>query len=318
MGQFDVFNGDADGICALHQWRLKHPQKATLVTGVKRDIRLLDRVIAGIGDNVAVFDISLDSNRSEVVRLLEAGAKIRYFDHHFAGESIDHPDFQSSIDPSPEQCTSLLVDAALGGQFRAWAVVAAFGDNLHHIAREAVADTGLNEREIELLARLGELLNYNAYGDSVADLHFPPDVLYELLSSYSDPLDFIRSAPTFAELQAGFQQDIANVSSIQPCASSRSAEAWLLPDNPWARRVVGVFANRVAVANPDRAHAILVPNSSGTLTVSVRAPKSRPTGADEFCRRFPSGGGRKAAAGINHLPLSMVKVFLHQFSEFFY
>jgi hypothetical protein len=28
--QFDVFNGDADGICALHQLRLEHPAQAML------------------------------------------------------------------------------------------------------------------------------------------------------------------------------------------------------------------------------------------------------------------------------------------------
>ena len=317
MTQFDVFNGDADGICALHQWRMNYPKNTTLVTGVKRDTRLLDRVVAGKGDNITVFDISLDSNRSDVDRLLAAGATLRYFDHHFAGEPIVHPNFQASIDTAPDQCTSLLVDAALGGRFRAWAIVAAFGDNLHHIARQSVAGLGLGSGEIELLAELGELLNYNAYGDNVADLHFPPDVLYGSLTPYSNPLDFIRNAPAFPELRAGFQQDIANALSVLPCLSSNSAAAWLLPDNPWARRVVGVFANRVALASPDRAHAILVPNSSGTLTVSVRAPKSRPTGADVFCRGFPSGGGRMAAAGVNHLPCSMVEVFLMRFSKFF-
>ena len=32
----DVFNGDADGICALIQLRLVSPMAAHLVTGVKR------------------------------------------------------------------------------------------------------------------------------------------------------------------------------------------------------------------------------------------------------------------------------------------
>lgn len=41
---YDIFNGDADGICALHQLRLAEPREATLVTGVKRDIRLLEQV----------------------------------------------------------------------------------------------------------------------------------------------------------------------------------------------------------------------------------------------------------------------------------
>ena len=44
MADFDVFNGDADGLCALHQLRLLEPREATLVTGPKRDIALLQRV----------------------------------------------------------------------------------------------------------------------------------------------------------------------------------------------------------------------------------------------------------------------------------
>jgi len=60
---FDVFNGDADGICALHQLRLRHPVDAQLVTGVKRDVRLLRRVKAQSGDSVTVLDASLDANR---------------------------------------------------------------------------------------------------------------------------------------------------------------------------------------------------------------------------------------------------------------
>ena len=33
MKFYDVFNGDADGLCALHQLRLAEPRDAVLVTG---------------------------------------------------------------------------------------------------------------------------------------------------------------------------------------------------------------------------------------------------------------------------------------------
>ncbi len=46
---YDVFNGDADGLCALHQLRLAKPAAAELITGVKSDIALLHRVHAGAG-----------------------------------------------------------------------------------------------------------------------------------------------------------------------------------------------------------------------------------------------------------------------------
>ena len=44
MADYDVFNGDADGICALVQLRQLEPRSATLVTGVKRDIQLLQKI----------------------------------------------------------------------------------------------------------------------------------------------------------------------------------------------------------------------------------------------------------------------------------
>jgi hypothetical protein len=47
MTHYDVFNGDADGICALQQLRLAEPGTSVLVTGVKRDIGLLARVDGG-------------------------------------------------------------------------------------------------------------------------------------------------------------------------------------------------------------------------------------------------------------------------------
>jgi hypothetical protein len=317
MSHIDVFNGDADGLCALHQWRLAHPAESRLVTGVKRDINLLAGLEAGRGDEVTVFDVSFDSNRADALRVLAAGASVRWFDHHFAGEAVVHAELKATIDTSPDTCTSLLVDHALGGKYRAWAVAAAFGDNLHASALAAAAGLGLTQTQLDSLAELGELLNYNGYGDSVADLHFAPDELYRQMAAYVDPLAFIADCSAFARLRAGFAADMKAAESLAPCLEEAHAAAWLLPDAAWARRVIGVMANRLAVASPDRAHALLAPNVSGNLTVSVRAPKNRPAGADELCRRFATGGGRKAAAGINRLPPSDVVAFLTQFVAFY-
>ena len=88
MRYYDVFNGDADGICALHQLRLADPLDAVPITGLKRDIALLARVPAQAGDVVTVLDISLERNRSALLDLLARGAVIRYFDHHHAGEAL--------------------------------------------------------------------------------------------------------------------------------------------------------------------------------------------------------------------------------------
>jgi hypothetical protein len=317
MKRIDVFNGDADGLCALHQWRLAYPVASRLVTGVKRDINLLMGLDAEAGDFITVFDISFDSNREDVARLLAAGVSLSWFDHHYQGVPLVHAGLDATVDTSADVCTSLLVDRVLGGQYRAWAVVAAFGDNLPGPARQAATSLGLTEGEIDSLSELGELLNYNSYGASVEDLHFVPADLYQQMAGYLDPLAFMVDCPAIQSLRAAYGHDLRAAESLPPCFDESHAAAWLLPNAAWARRVIGVMANRLAVAAPDRAHALLAPNSSGNLTVSVRAPKNNPNGADELCRRFATGGGRKAAAGINRLPLEKVDSFLLEFSAYY-
>ena len=137
MACYDVFNGDADGLCALQQLRLADPRDSVLVTGVKRDIALLDRVAAGEGDEVVALDISLDKNRDALLGLLERGVRVRYFDHHYPGEIPEHPGLDSHIETLPDKGTSLLVDDYLGGRYRAWAVVGTFGDNFDAAPRHA-------------------------------------------------------------------------------------------------------------------------------------------------------------------------------------
>jgi hypothetical protein len=58
---------------------------------------------------------------------------------------------------------------------------------------------------------------------------------------------------------------------------------------------------------------VLTRRSDGAYTVSVRAPLANPAGADELCRAFPSGGGRKGAAGINRLPPDQLEAFFARF-----
>ena len=314
MAHYDVFNGDADGVCALHQLRLANPVAAELVTGVKRDIKLLDRVTAGAGDQVTVLDISLESNRNGLMRLLEAGARVEYFDHHHAGEIPQHANLAAHIDLSATVCTSILVDRYLQGRHRLWAVVAAFGDNLGISARALAESAGLAEPQLEQLAHLGEYLNYNGYGDSLEDLHFHPARLYEAIKPYADPFAFIAASPVFLRLEAGFREDTALVDALRPLQEDVHCAGYVLPDAPWARRVSGIFANRLANHFPARAHAVFTINQFGDYTVSVRAPKDNPHGADRLCLQFETGGGRKAAAGINRLPMDELEGFLARFS----
>ena len=171
MADFDVFNGDADGICALHQLRLAEPRQAEFVTGVKRKIALLKREQAQAGDRVTALDISLKTNLDAVQRLLAEGAEIEYFDHHQADGMPTHPKLHAHIDTGAEWCTSLLVNRHLGGKHLPWAVTAAFGDNLADAARAAAQPLGLSEAALLELQELGECINYNAYGEALED-HF--------------------------------------------------------------------------------------------------------------------------------------------------
>jgi hypothetical protein len=314
---YDVFNGDADGICALHQLRMAEPRPtAALITGVKRNIRLLDRLVGVENAGITVFDISLDSNRQPLEELLNHNL-VRYIDHHYAGELPDSANLESHIHPDPETCTSLIVDRMLNGRFRNWAITGAFGDNLHKSAHQAAAETTLNDQELEILRELGELLNYNGYGKSVEDLYFHPADLYNALKSYRDPLDFWHSAPELTKLREGFNADMANGRQIQPFRETTVGRIYRFPASSWCRRVAGVFMNEKARDQENMAHALLVDNGDDTIMASVRAPLANRTGADQLCRTFPTGGGRPAAAGINELPVEMLDEFITTFDEVF-
>jgi hypothetical protein len=316
MAKILVFNGDADGICAAHQLRMAGFTPDQLVTGVKRDIALLERVKAGAGDAVCVADISLDSNRAALLRLLDAGARITWHDHHYAGEIPAHANLTAHIDTSTAACSSLIVDRLLQGRYRAWAVAAAFGDNLHEAATTAARAGNIPEADLAALRELGELFNYNAYGETEEDLRLRPAELFARIAPYADPRDFIAADPAaLTGLRECFSSDLARARQVEPgalCPGLRGAACYLLPDAPWARRVNGVFANELARMHPQRAHAVLVgvpKDGAAGYTVSVRAPLAQPQGADGVCRQFATGGGRSRAAGINWLPAHDLRRF---------
>ncbi len=152
------------------------------------------------------------------------------------------------------------------------------------------------------LQQLGICLNYNGYGFELDDLLFHPGrACSAWLHPYADPLDFIENETGYAELLAQYQDDMSRAQNAPADSESAAGAVYLLPNEGWARRIVGVMGNDLAKQFPDRAHALLVDMGDGHYRVSVRAPYNRKDGADELCRQFPSGGGRKAAAGINAL-----------------
>lgn len=316
MRCFDVFNGDADGLCALHQWRLGFPCDSTLITGVKRDIALLDRVPGSAGDSVTVFDLCADTNRAAIESLLRAGVHVHYIDHHVCAPLPAHPQLRTLIDPDPQVCTSILVDRLLAGRYRVWAVVGAYGDNLSRSARRLACSLRLGSQDRRALRRLGICLNYNAYGESIDDLVIHPATLYRILQPHDDPRTALRTEPVLASIATAMQADLSLACAVKPIARGAGAggTVTLLPDAPWSRRVSGTLANALARREPGLAHAVLTPRRDGSLSVSVRSPQTTLRGADTLCAQFAQGGGRPAAAGILALPAHAMDEFLRQFA----
>jgi hypothetical protein len=310
----DVCNGDADGLCAVVQWRLHALKPARLVTGLKRDIALLERVQAVAGDAVLVCDISMRRNRVPLLRLLDAGVSVRYFDHHVVDAMPVHPLLNTTIDVASDTCTSLLVDRYLQGRFRAWALVGAFGDNLTTVADHLAVSMGLSLEGRRRLQTLGEAINYNAYGDSEKDVHIAPAALYARMVQYTDPLVFWARDGIGQELAELRQADLKHALAVPPEIKNARVSVCLLPNAPWSRRVSGSLINLHAAADPQRAHALLTSTDQGDFSVSVRAPLRAPVGAAEFCRQF-GGDGRAGAAGIDHLPAAQLDCFMAAFSS---
>ncbi|MNZ60642.1 hypothetical protein D3C78_787150 [compost metagenome] len=168
-------------------------------------------------------------------------------------------------------------------------------------ARALAERHGLAADDVAALEELGLLLNYNAYGDSLSDLHFDPITLAAELLPYSDPLDFARHSPSFTRLRDGYAADMAAAQGQQPWHEGPGALLYRLPTAPWARRVSGVLANLLASRAPSKAIGLLSAKAGGGWSFSLRVPAATDLPADEFCRGFATGGGRARAAGINHL-----------------
>jgi hypothetical protein len=310
---YDIFNGDADGICALLQLRLAEPRAATLVTGVKRDINLLGRVTAAAGDQLTVLDVSMDKNKVGLEQSLANGADVFYVDHHFPGDIPEHQRLTAIINEAPDVCTAALVNGHLDGAYLDWAVTGTFGDNLKDTARRLASGLDISAEDLATLEALGTCINYNGYGPAIDDLHFDPEDLYRRLLASGSPLEFARSSADYRKLSDGYREDMGLAADLRATHESGDIAVFILPDAAWARRVSGVYSNDLATGQPDRAHAVLTEKSNGNYLVSVRAPLSNKQGAAELCMQFPTGGGRAAAAGINDLPRDSLDAFVAAF-----
>ncbi|NGZ67867.1 DHH family phosphoesterase [Vibrio aestuarianus] len=315
---YDIFNGDADGIISLLQIRLAQPRTTTLITGVKRDIQLLEGLDFKSRDSLTVLDLSLNKNRTALQRALDMGVTVFYADHHQADDIPVSRLLDAHIDLDPDTCTALIVDKWLGGQFHEWAITAAYGDNLLAKADKLAIKAGLSINQAEQLKELGTLINYNGYGESVDQLHYHPANLYQALLVYPSPFDVIADLNSpFYHLQQAYEQDMQAAQSLTPIHRSQWLSVFELPDDAASHRVCGVFGNWLANQTPGSAHAVLTQNQNGSYTVSLRAPLDNKQGAGGLCSAFATGGGREAAAGINALDKSQLAEFIEAVEAYY-
>ena len=322
MADFDLFNGDADGIFSLLQLRQVEPRpEAALITGVKRNTQLFEHIAQRVeaGDRICALDIGMSRNTAALRQVLDTGANVFFCDHHTAGDIPESPHLELIIDDAPETCTAYLIDQHLNGAKAAWAICGAYGDNFQALAGRIAVKRNITF-PLNQLRELGELVNYNAYGSSVEDLHFHPSELYAILSAYPDPMAVLEDEPEALDiLRAGYRSDWDIAGQAREIDISNTGQILSLPASPASNRISGLFANALVDEDPDTAFAILthLDPDVGGYRVSIRAPISRPTQpADEFAKIY-GGGGRAEAAGIDHLQESEMGAFIEAFRSAF-
>jgi hypothetical protein len=185
------------------------------------------------------------------------------------------------------------------------------------------------------LRRVGVLLNYNAYGDEPGDALFDAADIAVRMAGIPSALDFCWEQSLIAPLAARFDEDRELFHQLAPLVESASACAYLVPDEAFARRYGATWANERVMQKPSEALAVIHPRKNGTYTVSIRSPRDwRAAGAmegkdakegkdgavrsaAELAKEFPTGGGRKLAAGIDVLPADQLQRFTDRFREFY-
>ena len=224
MTNYDVFNGDTDGIFAWHQLRLAHPREAKIVTGVKRDVNLASRVDSQEGDLVTIMDVSHAKNRKDVQRILDSGAIVEYFDHHDPKELIEHPNITYHINTEPNISTGLIVNSHVKGQNRLWSIATAFGDNHIDLAMNMAKSEGLSDEQVLILKQIGLVVNYNSYGQTVDDLFFSPEEIAEAARACGpDIFNFLEQGDIFSTLLENFNADIFGPLAFDNSVSKKSA-----------------------------------------------------------------------------------------------
>jgi len=135
-----------------------------------------------------------------------------------------------------------------------------------------------------------------------------------VLAKYEDPLRFAAAGDICDRLNKGRHDDLAAAAGVAPRWSGPGGQVLVLPATAWSRRVSGTLASHLAGLHRRQAVAVLAPRGAGYV-VSLRVPAGARCSADEFCRAFPGGGGRREAAGVDQLPATEVDAFVERFAS---
>lgn len=311
---YDLFNGDADGMISSHMYRTFMPKNSVKFTGLKRDVKLLRHVTTYRDSIITVFDISLKSNDDYVERVLQNNNSVRWFDHHDPGTTDFGTALRTRIDTDPDCCTAILVDKYLDGLYRPWTVAAAYGDNLHQCAEEL--NPNMTQSSMDILRTIGETLNYSGYGNTESDLISQPIDTYEDMVQYRNPFNYYKKSRLFHVIHDQMLADQDRLSRAEVLFDEEFGTIVRLPSGPASARYSGIYSNKLATDNPDKAFGIVTIDENN-FKVSIRAPINRPTGAVTLANQFPTGGGREKAAGINVLPQDNIHEFYSKFKEVF-
>ena len=84
-------------------------------------------------------------------------------------------------------------------------------------------------------------MNYNCCDSRIEDLRFGPLKLYLLPYEAEDPLNFVFSSSTFATLRDGYREYLGLAAELRAIRKSTRTASFIFPEEPWSRRVSGVF-----------------------------------------------------------------------------
>lgn len=316
-----ALNGDADGIFSfriLHESLGLRESNVRIVSDVKRQTHLIERVLAAENEDIYALDIELSKNSESVLKLINKN-RFFWFDHHVSKFSVDeiinHINFHNFINTASNYNTSKIAYEKMNSKSSGWMISALFGDGLQEIAQDECDKHKISAADAKVLEQVGRFINYNSYGNSATDLFFHPvDICHDVLK-YSDPVEFYRQSEIPKKIERFYEED--RTQFLNFLGQLKAADILDLPNEPWSIRFSGEAGNTLSRMYPDRTFAIVSQNRDSTYNVSVRSSKNSMVHIGQFCNQFHNGGGRAHSGGITSLPSEQLQHFKSEFRKEF-